>query len=200
MKNSRTAWIIFRRILTFLFIIFIILYFQVETGLVSEAKTKAIITQENIKKFEEDVKNGEYIDIKNYTEVLVEEAGEFILTWLIEGAKKAIDNHFHIEPPIEVIEAIEGYKEQSDSISLFINEKCDVTNKESLCPSGELYTKYRNYCFQCGEPAKSTTDFYGTLKKLGYKRVEMKHRFYIKGLSLIPIDLSSAADDFEELL
>lgn len=139
-------------------------------------------------------------DIKNYTEVLVEEAGEYILTWLIEGAKKAIDNQFHIEPPIEVVEAIEGYKEQSDSISLFINEKCDVTNKEALCPSGELYAKYRNYCFQCGEPAKSTTDFYGTLKRLGYKRVEMKHRFYIKGLSLIPIDLSSAADDFEELL
>jgi hypothetical protein len=87
MKNSRTAWIIFRRILTFLFIIFIILYFQVETGLVSEAKTKAIITQENIKKFEEDVKNGEYIDIKNYTEDnrvntqnIVSNAGYYIST------------------------------------------------------------------------------------------------------------------------
>jgi hypothetical protein len=45
-----------------------ILYFQVETGLVSEARTKTIITQENIEKFEEDIKKGEYIDIKNYTE------------------------------------------------------------------------------------------------------------------------------------
>ena len=68
MKNSKTAWIVFRRILSFLFIIFMILYFQVETGLVSEARTKSIITQENLKKFEEDIKNGEYIDIKNYTE------------------------------------------------------------------------------------------------------------------------------------
>ena len=68
MKNSRTAWLVFRRILTFLFIVFMILYFQVETGLVSEARTKTIITQENLQKFEEDVKNGEYIDIKNYME------------------------------------------------------------------------------------------------------------------------------------
>ena len=68
MKNSRTAWLVFRRILTFLFIVFMILYFQVETGLVSEARTKTIITQENLQKFEEDVKNGEYIDIKNYIE------------------------------------------------------------------------------------------------------------------------------------
>ena len=68
MKNSHTAWLVFKRILTFLFIVFMILYFQVETGIVSEARTKAIITQENLEKFEEDVKNGEYIDIKNYTE------------------------------------------------------------------------------------------------------------------------------------
>ncbi len=68
MKNSRTAWLIFKRILTFLFIIFVILYFQVETGSVSYERDKAIITEENIKRFEEDIKNGEYIDIKNYTE------------------------------------------------------------------------------------------------------------------------------------
>lgn len=68
MKNSKTAWLVFKRIITILFIIFIILYFQVETGLINENRNKTIITQENLKKFEEDVKNGEYIDIKNYTE------------------------------------------------------------------------------------------------------------------------------------
>ena len=68
MKNSKTAWLVFKRIITILFIIFIILYFQVETGVINENRNKTIITQENLKKFEEDVKNGEYIDIKNYTE------------------------------------------------------------------------------------------------------------------------------------
>lgn len=68
MKNSRTLWIIFRRSITILFIIFVILYFQVETGTNTSLRNKTIITEENIKKFEEDVKNGEYIDIKDYTE------------------------------------------------------------------------------------------------------------------------------------
>lgn len=139
-------------------------------------------------------------DIKNYSEVLVEEAGEYILYWLIEGAKKAIDHGFHIEPPEEVVEAIDGYKDQSDSVALFLDEKCDTSNPNECCPSGELYTKYRNYCYQVGEPAKSTTDFYAVLKKRGFKRVEMKHRYYIKGLSLLPIDLSSASEDFDDLL
>lgn len=68
MKNSNTAWQVFKRIITILFIIYTILYFQVETGNISEIRNKTIITQENLQKFEEDVKNGEYIDIKNYTE------------------------------------------------------------------------------------------------------------------------------------
>ena len=68
MKNNHTAWVVFKRIITFLFIVYIILYFQVETGINSDIKNKTIITQENIEKFEEDIKNGEYIDIKNYTE------------------------------------------------------------------------------------------------------------------------------------
>ena len=99
-----------------------------------------------------------------------------------------------------MVEAIEGYKEQSDTIATFIREKCDTTDKEAYCPSGELYTKYRNYCYQCGETARNTTDFYATSKKNGFKKVEKNHRFYIKGLTILPIDLSSASDDFEELL
>lgn len=139
-------------------------------------------------------------DIKNYAETLVNDAGEFILNWLIEGAKKAIDNKFHIEPPEEVVDAIKGYKEQSDTIATFIREKCSTTDKEAFCPSGELYSRYRNYCYMVGETARSTTDFYEMLKKTGFKKIEKNHRSYIKGLTILPIDLSSAIDDFDELL
>lgn len=139
-------------------------------------------------------------DIKNYAEVLVEEAGEYILYWLIEGAKKAIDNKFHIEPPAEVIDAIKGYKEQSDTITMFLQEKCDTSDKKAECPSGELYAKYRAYCYEMGEKARSTTDFNVVLSKNGFIKVKKNSRFYIKGISILPIDLSSAAEDFEELL
>lgn len=67
MKNSRKAWLIFRRVLSFLFILYVITYFQAQSSnnFLSE---KTVLTAEKIKEFEEDVKNGEYIDIKNYTE------------------------------------------------------------------------------------------------------------------------------------
>lgn len=135
-------------------------------------------------------------DIKNYSEVLVEEAGEYILYWLIEGAKKAYDNHFHIVNPKEVEDAINGYREKSDSIAIFIEERCDTSDKDALCPSGELYTQYRNYCYQNGESARSTTDFYDAIERLGYKKIKKSHKYFIKGLSLLPIDLSPATVDF----
>ena len=56
MKNSSLAFTIFRRSIAILFIIFMILYFQVETGINNELTKKTIITQENIEKFEKDVK------------------------------------------------------------------------------------------------------------------------------------------------
>ena len=68
MKNTVISWVIFRRIMLFLFLIFIVLYFQVETGVNPELQQKTIITQESIQKFEDDIKNGEYIDLKNYIE------------------------------------------------------------------------------------------------------------------------------------
>lgn len=68
MKNTQIAWGVFKRIITLLFILFMILYFQVETGTNQSLKDKTIITQENIEKFENDLKNGEYIDIKDYTQ------------------------------------------------------------------------------------------------------------------------------------
>ncbi len=69
MKNSREAWLVFKRILIILFIFFLINYYQVESGnYKNELTEKTILTEEKIKEFEEDVKNGEFVDIKDYTE------------------------------------------------------------------------------------------------------------------------------------
>lgn len=69
MKNSRKAYLIFRRILLFLFIFYLISYFQVESGnYLNNATKKTILTEEKIKEFEKDVKEGTFVDIKDYTE------------------------------------------------------------------------------------------------------------------------------------
>lgn len=68
MKNSRRMFIIFRRILVISLIAFLINYFAANSGYYeTEMNKRTILTQEKIKEFEEDVKNNEYVDIKDYT-------------------------------------------------------------------------------------------------------------------------------------
>ena len=58
----------FFRILGILFLIFIVLYISIECGYYeTKLSRKSTLTNQNIKKFEEDVKNGKTIDINSYT-------------------------------------------------------------------------------------------------------------------------------------
>ena len=58
---------IFRNIFIFLFIIFIALYISQSTGYYEyEQYKKVALTNEQIKQFEEDVKNGKNVNVKDY--------------------------------------------------------------------------------------------------------------------------------------
>lgn len=51
------------------FLIFLALYYSSNAGLIDyQAKNKTVLTEEQIKLFEEDVKNNVEIDLKNYVE------------------------------------------------------------------------------------------------------------------------------------
>jgi len=68
MKNSRKMFIVFRRILIILIIGYLINYFAAGQGYYeTEMNKKTIMTQEKIEEFEKDVKNNEFVDIKDYT-------------------------------------------------------------------------------------------------------------------------------------
>ncbi len=122
-------------------------------------------------------------DIKNYGDFLYENAGEYILSWIIEGAKKVIDVGFKISPPKCVQDAINDYKEQNDWFHHFIEDCCEI-DADSFEGSNDLYTAYRNYCLQTNEFVRSTADFYGELEKLGCTRFVEKRKRYFKGIKL----------------
>lgn len=61
----------FFRIMSILFIVFIIIYIMIECGYYeSKLSQKSALTNENIQKFEQDVKDGKPIDLNKY---LIEE-------------------------------------------------------------------------------------------------------------------------------
>lgn len=64
-KNNKSKY--FFRLLFVFFLIFVSLLIAYESGYYeSKLSNKAVLTKEAMEKFEEDVKNGEVIDIKKY--------------------------------------------------------------------------------------------------------------------------------------
>jgi P4 family phage/plasmid primase-like protien len=122
-------------------------------------------------------------DIKNYGEYLYENAGENILAWIIEGAKKVIALGYQIPVPDCVAKAINEYRSQNDWFGHFLEDKCEAgpSFKES---SAALYQAYRNYSLDCNEYVRSTADFYFALEKAGFERLTLNRKRYFKGLRI----------------
>jgi putative DNA primase/helicase len=122
-------------------------------------------------------------DIKNYSDYLFEHAGPAILAWIIEGAETAIAKGFKIQEPKAVKDAVDKYREDNDWLGQFIDEHCDVDPSYTE-KSGDLYQQYHAVCFQTGEYARSTTDFYGNLEKAGFRRRKTRSGILVYGLRL----------------
>ena len=122
-------------------------------------------------------------DILNYADYLVENAGPAIMSWIIEGAKDAIDANFKINPPQVVRDAIKAYRDGNDWLAHFIEECCE-TDKTYEGKSSELYQEYRAFCQRTGEYTRSTSDFSAMLESAGFERRKHRDGYYYHGLRL----------------
>ncbi|MCM1439303.1 MAG: phage/plasmid primase, P4 family [Roseburia sp.] len=64
-------------------------------------------------------------DIKNYSEYLFENAGESILSWIIEGAKKVIELEYKIPVPDCVTRAIDEYRSYAIECNEYVRSTAD---------------------------------------------------------------------------
>ena len=123
-------------------------------------------------------------DIKNYSEFLIKKSGSYIVKWLIEGAKKAIDNNFRLKNPKVVQDAIDKYKQDNDWMSHFLDACCELgTGLEEK--SGDVYLTYRSYCTRTGEFIRSTAEFYNALELRGICRRRTRKCSILVGISLL---------------
>lgn len=122
-------------------------------------------------------------DYKNYSEYLFENAGEAVLSWIIEGARMVIEEKFKIEPPECVKKAIDSYRQDNDWLSQFLSERCEVGDNFKV-KSGELYSDYRSYCMTTGDYTRSTTDFYTAIELAGFSRQRDRNGRFVKGLKI----------------
>ena len=122
-------------------------------------------------------------DIKNYTDYLVQNAGEAVMHWIIEGAQKVIAREFYIPVPECVKNAISAYRDNNDWLSIFLEECCEV-GQDYKAKSGSIYQEYRDYCMRNGEWARSTADFYTAMEQAGFERKRRSDANYLLGLRL----------------
>lgn len=134
-------------------------------------------------------------DTKNYSEYLFDNCKEYILFWVMEGAKIVIDNKFHIEEPNVVLEACKRYKNENDWLHQFINECCKLGEEEKV-GSGELYQKYRNYAWHRNEFVRPSNDFKAAMEMAGFKTTHPHNKVYYHGIRLLTDAELGIDDDF----
>lgn len=122
-------------------------------------------------------------DHKNYADFLFENAGPYILTWIIEGAQRIIRKGYHLTNPKVVQDAVDAYRNQNDWMAEFLEECCEVDPSYTE-KSGELYQEYRAYCMRMGEFSRSTTDFYSALDQRGFMRKHTNKGTIVRGLRI----------------
>ena len=126
-------------------------------------------------------------EIKNYADYLFENAGEAVLSWIIEGAEKFINANYNLTQPQCVRQAIENYRNENDWFHNYLSERCE-TGKEFTQQSGKLYSDYRNYCGETGQPVKSNAIFNRAIQNAGFRTKKTNKGKFIYGLKLLPFE------------
>ena len=134
-------------------------------------------------------------DIKNYGEYLYDNAGESILAWVIEGAKKVIDLDYQIPVPACVKAAIDEYRSQNDWFGHFMADKCETGDGPSGRAPPRSIRRIGTTASILNEYVRSTADFYFALESAGFERVTLNRKRYFKGVRL-RTDVDDAGDDF----
>lgn len=123
-------------------------------------------------------------EVKNYADHLFNECGEYALKWMIEGAKRYIENNYKLVQPECVIQAISEYRKNSDLILCFLSDRCE-RNPNSKFKSSVLYEKYKDYCKEFDEPPKTEKRFKETVQAAGFSYKRISSGVYCEGLKLL---------------
>ena len=132
-------------------------------------------------------------EIKNYAEYLLNHCGGSVLTWIIEGAKRYIENGYNLQTPACVKEAVAKYRKDNDWLDAYLDARC-VVGPTYRQKSQELYQDYRLYCDTVGDRKRSLADFKQGLAQAGFETHKTNKGAIIYGLKLTEEHISEKKD------
>lgn len=121
--------------------------------------------------------------VQNMADLLVEEAGPAILSWIIRGATNFTLNGFKLIVPDTVAMATEEYRSRENWLERFIDERC-IREPNARVGAYELYTEYKVWAQDTGEYIRRESDFSNEMEKAGYQKVKPKNKKTYIGLRL----------------
>ncbi|MBS6101109.1 MAG: primase C-terminal domain-containing protein [Actinomyces sp.] len=122
-------------------------------------------------------------DIKNYADYLYEHAGGVVLAWVMEGARAIHADDYHLDPPRQVIEASNAYRDDNDWFSQFLEDQCE-TGEGLSERAGDLYQTYRAWAQATSGWARPMIDFNAATEQAGYVRKKTKTGIRVFGLAI----------------
>lgn len=108
-------------------------------------------------------------EVKNFADVLANEAGEAIMAWVISGAYQYIQAGHKLVIPAFVQNAIDRYRNDNDWMGEFLDEFCEVRPEGSV-GAKSLYTTYHNWATVVHGYARRIDAFNAEMEKRGFVR------------------------------
>lgn len=114
-----------------------------------------------------------------------------ILNWMISGACKWLATR-RLPVSGAMGEAMDSYRQSASPFGEWLGDRCDISNRDALCPSGELYADFKIWAEEAGiEKVPTQTAFGRALRdrQILEKKDRLGKRFR-RGITLKPTGLT----------
>lgn len=104
-----------------------------------------------------------------------------ILSWAVVGCLEW--QRVGLAPPSLITQAVDEYRQESDTLGRFIEERCERGLNAQIQVSA-FFRQYRDYCQQLAEPSLSQRDLASEMERRGYPRQRTSRARLFQGLEL----------------
>lgn len=126
-------------------------------------------------------------DVKNFADILFDQAAGSILYWMLKGARLVLDDGGAVGDPPPCVQAlIDEYHRENDPVAQFL-EDCCARDEEGVVSSSDLYKSYELWCAAAGIRPMASTGFGKHVKRLGSEALKKNGLRYYKGLRVLPL-------------
>jgi len=115
-----------------------------------------------------DVTIPEHKQDKELSKKIIESELSGVFNWILQGLNRLLEQKNFTECEA-VNKALEDYKTESSSIKLFLSEYDYQPHPESFILFKELYSDYKQFCFDDGMTAFKKINFSKQLKTMGFQ-------------------------------